>query len=159
VAGTERGITKPKATFSPCFGGPFLTQHPLRYAELLKGKIEQHQSKVYLVNTGWIGGSAASGAKRISIPNTRTMITAILNGSIEQSEFETELVFGLSYPKSLSGVDAGVLNPRITWENIDEYDRQAAELAELFVENFNTYGESVSYLLHAGPVKQNEIAI
>ena len=159
VAGTERGITEPKATFSPCFGGPFLTQHPLRYAELLKGKIEQHQSKVYLVNTGWIGGSATSGAKRISIQNTRTMITAILDGSIEQSEFETELVFGLAYPKNLSGVDTGVLNPRIAWENIDEYDRQAAELAELFVENFKTYGESVSYLLHAGPVKQNEIAI
>ena len=159
VAGTERGITEPKATFSPCFGGPFLTQHPLRYAELLKGKIEQYQSKVYLVNTGWIGGSAASGAKRISIQNTRTMITVILNGSIEQSEFETELVFGLAYPRNLSGLDTGVLNPRIAWENIDEYDRQAAELAELFVENFKTYGESVSYLLHAGPVKQNEIAI
>jgi phosphoenolpyruvate carboxykinase (ATP) len=87
------------------------------------------------------------------------MITAILNGSIEQSEFEAERVFGLSYPKSLSGVDTGVLSSRIAWENIDGYDRQAAELAELFVENFNTYGESVSYLLHAGPVKQNEIAI
>ena len=159
VAGTERGITEPKATFSPCFGGPFLTQHPLRYAELLKGKIEQHQSRVYLVNTGWIGGSAESGAKRISIQNTRTMITAILDGSIEQSEFSTELMFGLAYPKILSGVDTGILNPRIAWENIDEYDRQASELAELFVENFKTYGAAVSYLESAGPLNHNEVAI
>jgi len=159
VAGTERGITEPKATFSPCFGGPFLTQHPLRYAELLKGKIEQHQSKVYLVNTGWIGGSAASGAKRISIQNTRSMITAILEGSIEQSEFAIEPVFGFNYPKSLIGVDTEVLNPRSAWKNTDEYDHQAADLAALFVENFRTYGATVSYLESAGPLNQNEVVI
>ena len=110
VAGTERGITEPVATFSPCFGGPFLTLHPLKYAEMLKTKIETHHSIVYLVNTGWIGGSAASGAKRISIQNTRAMITSILNGSIEQSEFKTESVFGLNCPLSLTGVDNEVLN-------------------------------------------------
>ena len=159
VAGTERGITEPKATFSPCFGGPFLTHHPLRYAELLKRKIEQHQSEVYLVNTGWIGGSAASDAKRISIQNTRTMITSILDGSIEQSEFETELVFGLSYPKRLCDVDAEILNPRSAWENTEQYDQQAAELVELFTENFKTYGSAVSYLEHAGPLKHNTVAI
>ncbi len=159
VAGTERGITEPKATFSPCFGGPFLTQHPLRYAELLQGKIEQHQSKVYLVNTGWIGGSAASGAKRISIQNTRSMITAILDGSIEQSKFATESVFGFAYPKSLIGVDTEVLNPRSAWENTDEYDRQSADLAALFVENFKNYGATVTYLESAGPLNQNEVAI
>ena len=85
IAGTERGITEPVATFSPCFGGPFLTLHPLRYAELLKEKINKHKSNVYIVNTGWIGGSATSGAERISIQNTRLMITAILDGSIENS--------------------------------------------------------------------------
>jgi len=159
VAGTERGITEPKATFSPCFGGPFLTQHPLRYAELLKGKIEQHKSKVYLVNTGWIGGSAASGARRISIQNTRAMITAILDGSIEQSQFETEPVFGLAYPKSLSGVDNMVLNPRSIWENLDDYDRLAAELTELFVDNFKIYGDAVSHLECAGPGTQQEVSI
>ena len=159
VAGTERGITEPKATFSPCFGGPFLTLHPLRYAELLKGKIEQHKSIVYLVNTGWIGGSAASGAKRISIQNTRSMITAILNGSIEQSEFETEPVFGLSFPKSLSGLDTEILNPRSAWENTIAYDHQAANLAELFIENFKTYGTRVSNLESAGPLNQNEVVI
>jgi len=159
VAGTERGITEPKATFSPCFGGPFLTQHPLRYAELLKGKIEQHKSKVYLVNTGWIGGSAASGARRISIQNTRAMITAILDGSIEQSQFETEPVFGLAYPKSLRGVDNMVLNPRSIWENLDDYDRLAAELTELFVDNFKIYGDAVSHLECAGPGTQQEVSI
>jgi phosphoenolpyruvate carboxykinase (ATP) len=103
VAGTERGITEPRATFSPCFGGPFLTQHPLVYAELLKKKIAQHDSKVYLVNTGLIGGAASSGANRISIQNTRAMITAILDGSIEKSEFKKEPIFNLSYPLDLVG--------------------------------------------------------
>ncbi len=160
VAGTERGITEPVATFSPCFGGPFLTLHPLRYAELLKSKIKIHQSKVYLVNTGWIGGSAASGAKRISIQNTRAMITAILDGSIEKSEFKTEPVFGLSCPQSLTGVNSEVLNPRSSWNSLDEYDKQASTLGELFTNNFKTYGKAVSYLKQAGPIKNHkEIAI
>ena len=160
VAGTERGITEPVATFSPCFGGPFLTLHPLRYAELLKSKIKIHQTKVYLVNTGWIGGSAASGAKRISIQNTRAMITAILDGSIEKSEFKTEPVFGLSCPQSLTGVNSEVLNPRSSWNSLDEYDKQASTLGELFTNNFKTYGKAVSYLKQAGPIKNHkEIAI
>ena len=156
VAGTERGITEPVATFSPCFGGPFLTLHPLRYAELLKSKIKIHQSKVYLVNTGWIGGSAASGAKRISIQNTRAMITAILDGSIEKSEFKTEPVFGLSCPQSLTGVNSEVLNPRSSWNSLDEYDKQASTLGELFTNNFKTYGKAVSYLKQAGPIKNHK---
>jgi len=160
VAGTERGITEPVATFSPCFGGPFLTLHPLRYAELLKSKIKIHQTKVYLVNTGWNGGSAASGAKRISIQNTRAMITAILDGSIEKSEFTTEPVFGLSCPQSLTGVNSEVLNPRSSWNSLDEYDKQASTLGELFTNNFKTYGKAVSYLKQAGPIKNHkEIAI
>jgi phosphoenolpyruvate carboxykinase (ATP) len=160
VAGTERGITEPVATFSPCFGGPFLTLHPLKYAELLKTKIETHQSMVYLVNTGWIGGSADSGAKRISIKNTRAMITSILERSIEESEFKTEPVFGLSCPQSLPGVNSEVLNPRTSWENPENYDIQAAKLVELFTNNFKTYGGAVSYLEDAGPVKnQKEIVI
>ena len=87
------------------------------------------------------------------------MITAILDGSIEQSEFENEPEFGLAYPTGLSGVDTGGLNPRSAWKNTDEYDKQAAELAELFVENFKTYGTAVSYLESSGPINQNEIAI
>ena len=160
VAGTERGITEPVATFSPCFGGPFLTLHPLKYAELLKTKIETHQSIVYLVNTGWIGGSADSGAKRISIKNTRAMITSILEQSIEESEFKTEPVFGLSCPQSMTGVNSEVLNPRTSWENPENYDIQAAKLVELFTNNFKTYGNTVAYLEDAGPVKnQKEIVI
>lgn len=159
VAGTERGVTEPKATFSPCFGGPFLTLHPLRYAELLREKIKKHQSKVYLVNTGWIGGSATSGAKRISIQNTRFMITAILDGSIEQSDFEVEPVFGLDCPRNLSGVNSDMLNPRSTWGNPDAYDIQAEELVDLFIENFKIYGDAVSYLEYAGPTNPNKITI
>jgi len=151
VAGTERGVTEPVATFSPCFGGPFLTLHPLKYAELLKRKINIHQSMVYLVNTGWIGGSADSGANRISIQNTRAMITSILEQSIEESEFKTEAVFGLSCPQSLKGVNSEILNPRSSWENPENYDIQAEKLVELFINNFKTYGNEVSYLKHAGP--------
>ena len=159
VAGTERGVTEPKATFSPCFGGPFLTQHPLVYADLLKKKIAQYDSKVYLVNTGWIGGSASSGAKRISIQNTRTMITSILDGTIEKSEFKIEPIFNLSYPLCLKGVDSNVLNPRESWNDLHAYDKQAAMLAELFYANFKTYGASVSHLEKAGPFRGEELTI
>jgi len=159
VAGTERGVTEPKATFSPCFGGPFLTQHPLVYADLLKKKIAQHGSKVYLVNTGWIGGSASSGAKRISIQNTRAMITAILDGTIEKSEFKIEPIFNLSYPLYLNDVDSNVLNPREAWNDLHAYDKQAAMLAELFYVNFKTYGSSVSHLEKAGPFSSKELTI
>ena len=112
------------------------------------------------MNTGWIGGSAAAGAKRISIQNTRAMITAILDGSIEKSEFKTEPVFGLSCPQSLTGVNSEVLNPRSSWNSLDEYDKQASTLGELFTNNFKTYGKAVSYLKQAGPIKNHkEIAI
>ena len=104
VAGTERGITEPTATFSPCFGGPFLTLHPLRYAELLKEKMNNFKVPAYLVNTGWVGASAQSGAKRISLPLTRKMIHAILDGTIEESEFELDPYFGVKVPKNLNEI-------------------------------------------------------
>jgi len=151
VAGTERGVTEPTATFSPCYGGPFLTLHPLRYAELLKEKIEKHDVNVYLVNTGWSGGSAQSGGKRISIKNTRAMISAILDGTIEYSEFETDPLFGLSIPTTLQGVDITVLNPRESWQDKELYDKNAIKLAQLFIDNFKTYGDDVLYLESAGP--------
>ena len=151
VAGTERGVTEPIATFSPCYGGPFLTLHPLRYAELLKEKIDIHDVNVYLVNTGWSGGSAQSGAKRISIKNTRAMITSILDGSIEHSEFDIDPVFGLSIPLTLNGVETKVLNPREAWEDKNLYDENAIKLAELFIDNFKIYGADVRYLENAGP--------
>ncbi len=139
IAGTERGIKEPVATFSPCYGGPFLTLHPLRYAELLKEKMQKFNSSVYLVNTGWIGGTPESGTDRISIKNTRAIITSILNGSIKNSDFNIEPIFGLKVPSSIDGVDPSVLSPRDSWKNKLEYDQNALKLAKLFMKNFSNY--------------------
>ena len=152
VAGTERGITEPEATFSPCYGGPFLTLHPLVYAELLKNNIEKYNVDVFLVNTGWIGGSAMSDAKRISIKNTRTMITSILNNSIDKSEFEKENYFGLMIPKTLENVEGNILNPINSWADKNAYDKEAKSLANKFRENFKLYGNKVNYLINSGPI-------
>ena len=151
VAGTERGITEPQATFSPCYGGPFLTLHPLVYAELLKEKIKKHNVPVYLVNTGWIGGSAISGAKRISIKFTRQMITSILNDSIRKSEYTRDPIFNLDIPVKIEGIPSKVLNPRESWEDKSLYDSKALELSKAFKENFNKYGDSIDYLKGFGP--------
>jgi phosphoenolpyruvate carboxykinase (ATP) len=139
VAGTERGITEPVATFSACFGEPFLPLHPTDYAKLLGEKIDKHQVNVYLVNTGWTGGAYGVG-KRMSIKDTRACINGILNGSINDAEFETLPVFNLQIPKTLEGVaDNNVLNPRNTWENKEEYDKTLKKLASMFIENFKRY--------------------
>ena len=151
VAGTERGITEPQATFSPCYGGPFLTLPPLTYAELLKQKIKSYNVPVYLVNTGWIGGSPSSGAKRISIKFTRLMITSILNGDIDGSEYTADPIFGLNIPKSIPNIPEEVLNPRMSWEDKDAYDKEAFKLSNLFKENFKQYGESIIHLKKYGP--------
>tara|TARA_B100000131_G_C18112891_1_gene610244 strand:- start:2005 stop:2961 length:957 start_codon:yes stop_codon:yes gene_type:complete len=152
VAGTERGIKEPQATFSPCFGGPFLTLHPLRYAQLLKAKLEKHGSIVYLVNTGWVGGSPSSGADRISIKDTRNIITSILDGSIEDSNFSKEGFFGLDVPDRLNNVNTDILNPSNAWNDKDMYKKVANRLAEMFKENFNQYGSDVEYLKEFGPI-------
>jgi phosphoenolpyruvate carboxykinase (ATP) len=138
VAGTERGITEPVATFSACFGEPFLPLHPTVYAKLLGEKIDKHGVNVYLVNTGWTGGPYGVG-HRMSIKDTRACINAILDGSINNAEFETLPVFNLAIPKELPGVDTKVLNPRNTWEDKEAYDRQLRKLAEMFIENFKRY--------------------
>jgi len=138
VAGTERGITEPTATFSACFGEAFLPLHPTVYAKLLGEKIEKHNVNVYLVNTGWTGGAYGVG-KRMSIKNTRACINGILDGNIEKSEFETLPIFNLSIPKTLEGVDTEVLNPRNTWEDKSKYDETAKKLAGMYVENFKKY--------------------
>ena len=151
VAGTERGVTEPQATFSPCYGGPFLTLHPLVYAELLKKKIKEHNVPVYLVNTGWIGGSATSGAKRISIKFTRQMISSILNDSIENSEYSTDPVFNLDIPINIEGIPSDVLNPRNSWADKSLYDSKALDLSKLFKENFDKYGSEIEYLKEFGP--------
>jgi phosphoenolpyruvate carboxykinase (ATP) len=138
VAGTERGITEPVATFSACFGEPFLPLHPTVYAKLLGEKIDKHGVNVYLVNTGWTGGPYGVG-KRMSIKDTRACINGILDGSIENAEFEILPVFNLAMPKALPGVDTKVLNPRNTWEDKEAYDKQLRKLAEMFIENFKRY--------------------
>jgi phosphoenolpyruvate carboxykinase (ATP) len=138
VAGTERGITEPQATFSACFGEAFLPLHPTVYAELLGDKIDHHTVNVYLVNTGWTGGPYGVGS-RMSIKNTRACINGILSGAIESSEFETLPLFNLAIPTTLEGVDTEVLNPRNTWEDKKAYDEMAKKLAGMYVENFKKY--------------------
>ncbi len=138
VAGTERGITEPVATFSSCFGEPFLPLHPTVYAKLLGEKIDEHGVNVFLVNTGWSGGSYGVG-KRMSIKATRSCITAILDGSINDVEFEKIPVFNLSVPKELKGVETKILNPRNSWEDKEAYDKTRDKLAKMFVENFKKY--------------------
>jgi len=152
VAGTERGITEPTATFSPCFGGPFLTLHPLRYAELLKEKMEKFDVDVYLVNTGWVGASAKSGAKRFSLPKTREIINSILGGQIEKSEYETDSYFGFQIPISLGEIDSNLLNPIRAWDNLDEYHTTAKELVQKFQTNYKQYDLGDTAVLNAGPL-------
>ena len=138
VAGTERGITEPVATFSSCFGEAFLPLNPTVYAELLGRKIDQHKVNVYLVNTGWTGGAYGTGS-RMSIKNTRGCINAILDGSINESEFEILPVFNLKIPKTLKGVDTEVLNPRNTWKDKESYDETKRKLASMYIKNFKKY--------------------
>ncbi|MBC8346603.1 MAG: phosphoenolpyruvate carboxykinase (ATP) [Candidatus Marinimicrobia bacterium] len=151
VAGTERGITEPVATFSPCFGGPFLTLHPLKYAELLKLKMNQHHVPAYLVNTGWVGASAQSGAKRISLPVTRKIIHATLDGSIDNTTFEADPYFGIMVPQSLGEINPDILMPAKAWKDQNEYHRIAIELVQKFQKNFEQYDLGDSEILNAGP--------
>jgi len=151
VAGTERGITEPQATFSPCFGGPFLTLHPLKYAELLREKMKVHNVPAYLVNTGWVGANAQSGAKRISLPLTRKIIHAILDGSIEKTEFDSDSYFGFKIPKTLSDIDSKILNPRNVWSDRNEYHVSAKYLVKKFRENYKQYDMGDKSILKAGP--------
>ena len=153
LAGTERGIIEPVPTFSAAFGAAFLPLHPTVYAKILREKIIQHQTKVYLVNTGWIGGPYKVG-KRIEINLTRNIIHFILNGSIFNCETETLPIFNLTIPKNLTGIDTQFLNPRNVWQNKEEYDKQAIKLAQSFIENFEWFCDSDEgkYLKSFGPI-------
>jgi len=150
VAGTERGITEPVATFSSCFGEAFLPLHPTVYAKLLGEKIDKHGVDVYLVNTGWTGGPYSIGT-RMSIKATRACIDAILDGSIENEQFEKTPLFGLSIPTKLDGVETNILNPRNTWKNKSLFDASAKELASMFIKNFKKYITNESDFSSAGP--------
>ncbi len=152
VAGTERGVTEPQATFSPCYGGPFLTLHPLRYAQLLKEKINRYNVPCYLVNTGWVGANACSGAKRISLPITREIIHRILDGSVENSECTEDPNFGVRVPMQLNAIGSDVLLPQNAWTDQELYHRTARELVGKFQQNFAQYNIDDQSVLHAGPL-------
>ena len=151
VAGTERGVTEPTATFSPCFGGPFLTLHPLKYAELLREKINQHNVPSYLVNTGWIGAGAQSGAKRISLQVTRKIIYAILDGTIKNANFETDPYFGVDVPTSLDDLGPETLISSKAWSDLEEYKSVAEQLVNKFQENFKEFNIDDDKIIKAGP--------
>lgn len=149
VAGTEMGITEPKLTFSACFGAAFLPLHPTAYADLFGEKMEEYDTNVWLINTGWTGGPYGVGS-RMKLSYTRAMIHAALEGKLEESEFETHRIFGVQVPKSCPEVPAQILNPRSTWENPDAYDHQAQELAQAFIDNFKKYESYASPEIMAG---------
>jgi phosphoenolpyruvate carboxykinase (ATP) len=142
VAGTEAGVKEPSATFSTCFGAPFMVHHPSVYADLLRAKITEHQSQVWLVNTGWSGGPYGVGS-RMKIGFTRAMLRAALSGSLNGVEFVQDAFFGLAIPTQCEGVPSEVLNPRNTWADSAAYDKQAAHLVQLFKENFTQFADSV----------------
>lgn len=148
LAGTERGINEPKPTFSACFGAAFLTLHPTKYGQELVKRMEANNAEAYLVNTGWNGTG-----KRISIKDTRGIIDAILDGSIEKAETKNIPIFNLEVPTSLPGVDPAILDPRDTYADPKEWDEKANKLAHLFIENFKKYtdNEEGKNLVAAGP--------
>ena len=151
VAGTERGVTEPQATFSACFGAVFLVWHPFKYASMLGDLLRRHRAHVWLVNTGWTGGAYGTG-QRMKLAHTRAMIRAALAGELDDVETRTDPVFGLAVPTAIDGVPAQVMTPRDTWSDGAAYDAQAAKLASMFNENFKQFEEQVTEdVRQAGP--------
>ncbi|MGL4565869.1 MAG: phosphoenolpyruvate carboxykinase (ATP), partial [Halioglobus sp.] len=148
LAGTERGITEPVPTFSACFGKAFLSLHPVTYGKVLVARMDAVNAKAYLVNTGWNGTG-----KRISIKDTRAIIDAILDGSIEQAETVTLPIFNLAIPRALQGVDSRILDPRNTYADASEWERKAVDLAQRFIKNFALFTDNDEgrALVAAGP--------
>jgi phosphoenolpyruvate carboxykinase (ATP) len=150
VANTEMGIKEPKATFSACFGAPFMSHHPSVYAELLEKKMTEHGSRCWLINTGLAGGPYGAG-KRISIKHTRALLNGALGGALEKVKFQKDPVFGFEIPAACPGVPAEIMAPRAAWKNPAEYDARYAELAGLFTANFRKFNVSNENILKAGP--------
>ena len=151
VAGTEKGVTEPKAVFSTCFGAPFLPLNPNVYARMLGEKIARHKANVWLVNTGWTGGPYGVGS-RMKIAHTRAMISAALAGQLDSVRYRTHPIFNVDIPTTCPGVPEGVLDPRSTWADPQAYDAQARKLAGMFVENFKTFEKDVAESVKAaGP--------
>jgi phosphoenolpyruvate carboxykinase (ATP) len=151
LAGTERGITEPVPSFSPAFGEAFLTLHPTVYASTLGKKMDEHKAKAYLVNTGWNGTG-----KRISIKDTRAIIDAIIDGSIEKAEVVTIPILNLTAPKALHNVSSGILDPRESYKNASDWEKKAIDLAARYIKNFEQYcdTEEGKKLIPAGPQVQ-----
>lgn len=151
VAGTEKGIVEPVATFSACFGAPFMVRHPSVYAQLLADMIGKHRVKCWLVNTGWTGGPYGTGS-RMKIQYTRALLNAALDGSLDRSNMRQDPIFGFQVPLTAPGVPEEILDPRNTWSNTSDYDIQAKKLAVLFHENFEQFKDKTSEnVINAGP--------
>ncbi len=151
LAGTERGITAPEATFSSCFGAPFLPLSPLAYAKLLGERLAKHGTRVFLINTGWSGGPYGVG-KRMSLKYTRAIVTAAIEGELDEVGYELDPVFNIHVPVMCPGVPQEVLRPRQTWADKAAYDKTAADLAQRFVKNFVKFGKDVpASVVAAGP--------
>ncbi len=151
VAGTEKGVTEPEATFSTCFGAPFMPRHPSEYGNLLRDLIAEHKVDCWLVNTGWTGGAYGVG-KRMPIKATRALLSAALDSSLKEAKFRTDPNFGFQVPVSVPGVDSAILDPRSTWADAAAYDRQAGKLVLMFVENFTKFESHVdASVLSAAP--------
>jgi len=150
LAGTERGVTEPRETFSSCFGAPFMPLHAQQYAKMLGKKITDHGTRVYLINTGWTGGPYGIG-KRMNLTHTRAMVTAAIDGEIDKVPIRHHATFNLDMPTSCPGVPDDVLDPRNTWSDKDRYDAAAKRLALLFVKNFEKFGNIQKEIVAAGP--------
>ncbi|MGO4831318.1 phosphoenolpyruvate carboxykinase (ATP), partial [Rhizobiaceae sp. 2RAB30] len=151
VAGTERGVTEPEATFSTCFGAPFMPRHPSEYGNLLRQLIAEHGVDCWLVNTGWTGGAYGTG-RRMPIKATRALLAAALDGSLKDAEFRTDPNFGFAVPVAVPGVDPSILDPRSTWADKSAYDAQARRLVGMFVDNFGKFEAHVdASVLGAAP--------
>jgi phosphoenolpyruvate carboxykinase (ATP) len=151
VAGTEAGVVDPEATFSTCFGAPFLAWHPNRYAELLRDKIKKHKAQVWLINTG-LNGDPATDPDRVSLNHTRALLTAAIDGKLSKTPTIKDSVFGLSIPKSCPGIPAKTLIPWNAWKSKKKYDQKSRELAGLFQEHFHQFEDQVSkQVIAAGP--------
>ncbi|MDN2566209.1 phosphoenolpyruvate carboxykinase [Aquibium sp. A9E412] len=157
VAGTEKGVTEPEATFSTCFGAPFMPRHPSEYGNLLRTLIAEHGVACWLVNTGWTGGAYGTG-RRMPIGATRTLLTAALNGSLLDAEFRTDANFGFAVPVAVPGIDAALLDPRSTWDDTAAYDRQARRLVGMFIDNFAKFETNVDAAVRAAAPRVGEAA-
>jgi phosphoenolpyruvate carboxykinase (ATP) len=153
LAGTERGLGKePSATFSACFGAPFLPRHPEVYARMLGDKMRQHKVSCWLVNTGWLGGPASAGGQRISLPFTRAMVNAAIEGALDNVPMDPHPVFRVLVPRSCPGVPASVLNPASQWKDAGAYQTSARDLAARFRKNFEKFGNVAPEIAAAAPV-------